>query len=713
MSQADESQPDHHSQETHLPQQSASSLGVPVQNSTSAPASQPVPSPSLRPLSRYTAAGFVGFWASIWHAIAPTYGSADGDPREGFHRPSTEELLGRQPGRDGSTCLTCVWDASDGVAVCPEDPAAAEAVNIFLAEELARSCRYNKSHAAFTADLLAFKNNPHVSAEIKEGLKGLDTYEKVLRKLEYVGGMKTYVYDVCPGTKKNPCNVIYRGEHRTCHHCPRPGCNQARYNKHKKGRKLLYYLPISDWLKAAWADADISRGMAWYAERPQNDNMFRDHFDGTTWKENFCVDPIIAANGGPGNCVGLEFCADGVNPFKRKPYSMWFGALSIRNLPPQARHSIDSMHVCFIVPGPKKPSDFSPYLDIITDELDLLYWEGFEAKKAGFEEMASNTTKTIYPGSWTWLPGHNTVLRKKCCHLNGSLPADTNHPEYRTNAFLREAAILGDADLARGISTKDENHSVKQTGVQGSHPFYKLAYWDEQKMRGPDLMHTVYGEVKGCFQMLSGVAYSAPANSADIVREYEAKLNKRYSQPQASGARNKKGAKQKLPFVLSTEQQVAVSDTLSNITEKGHVPSGWSTVNLQHCFRNPGWLKAHDWLLLAGPIGKYALQGLLPPRQEAVLFAYLDALTKLTAKEFSVAAAASLKEEVIECLANMELEFPAWELDINRHMILHLAESIPAQGPPWASAMWSYERLWNRMCQWKAQNNHPEAVMAG
>lgn len=61
--------------------------------------------------------------------------------------------------------------------------------------------------------------------------------------------------------------------------------------------------------------------------------------------------------------------------------------------------------------------------------------------------------------------------------------------------------------------------------------FYTCVHCCPQ-MRGPDLMHTVYGEVKGCFQMLSGVAYSAPANSAHIVREYEAKLNKRYSQPQ-------------------------------------------------------------------------------------------------------------------------------------------------------------------------------------
>jgi hypothetical protein len=32
-------------------------------------------------------------------------------------------------------------------------------------------------------------------------------------------------------------------------------------------------------------------------------------------------------------------------------------------------------------------SDFSPYLDIVTDELDCLYWEGIEVKAANTEEV--------------------------------------------------------------------------------------------------------------------------------------------------------------------------------------------------------------------------------------------------------------------------------------------------------------------------------------
>ena len=66
--------------------------------------------------------------------------------------------------------------------------------------------------------------------------------------------------------------------------------------------------------------------------------------------------------------------------------------------------------------------------------------------------------------------------------------------------------------------------------------------------------------------------------------------------------------KHKHPFVLSNEQQKQVAQTLSSIRDEGHIPIGWSTLNLQHCFEHPSYLKAHDWLLLAGPIGKYVLQ---------------------------------------------------------------------------------------------------------
>ena len=68
------------------------------------------------------------------------------------------------------------------------------------------------------------------------------------------------------------------------------------------------------------------------------------------------------------------------------------------------------------------------------------------------------------------------------------------------------------------------------------------------------------------------------------------------------------GSPKRPPFVLSNESQKSVSQTLHEMTDQGHIPNSWTTSNLRHCFEHPSFLKAHDWLLLAGPVGKYVLQ---------------------------------------------------------------------------------------------------------
>ena len=76
-----------------------------------------------------------------------------------------------------------------------------------------------------------------------------------MRRLEQAGGLVTYVYDICPN---DLCSAVFRGEHRDHTECPR--CKGKRYKETtSKAAKQLYYLPVSDWLGAAWADPDIAR----------------------------------------------------------------------------------------------------------------------------------------------------------------------------------------------------------------------------------------------------------------------------------------------------------------------------------------------------------------------------------------------------------------------------------------------------------------------
>ncbi len=153
---------------------------------------------SSRKPSIYAAAGLCGWWASFWSATDCT-------------RPSKEELKGRQPGQDGSRSVRCTLDTETGLlmieinlqflticvamtlawqelstklwlagaASCSEDAGAAKVVNEYLAEEVARACRNNKTHNCFSADLQAFKGSEHVKDAIKLGLAGLETYAQV------------------------------------------------------------------------------------------------------------------------------------------------------------------------------------------------------------------------------------------------------------------------------------------------------------------------------------------------------------------------------------------------------------------------------------------------------------------------------------------------------------------------------------------------------
>ena len=169
-----------------------------------------------------------------------------------------------------------------GTASCPEEAEAAEMVNRYLAEEVARACKNNKTHSCFTSDFQAFKNSDHVKDKIKKGLKGLENFDQVgcsphlsclcsfsppflkpcltatslqvMRRLETAGGMMTYVYDICHA---DSCSAVYRGEHRDCLYCPR--CGKSRFQEKSGKAKHLHYLPVNGWLGAAWADPDIKR----------------------------------------------------------------------------------------------------------------------------------------------------------------------------------------------------------------------------------------------------------------------------------------------------------------------------------------------------------------------------------------------------------------------------------------------------------------------
>ena len=64
-----------------------------------------------------------------------------------------------------------------------------------------------------------------------------------------------------------------------------------------------------------------------------------------------------------------------------------------------------------------------------------------------------------------------------------------------------------------------------------------------------------------------------------------------------------------------------------------------------------------------------------------------------------------------QVLTRLEQLLPAWELNMNRHMMLHLAAAVRQHGPCWAWSMFGFERLWDRLTRCMFQTSHPEATM--
>lgn len=100
------------------------------------------------------------------------------------------------------------------------------------------------------------------------------------------------------------------------------------------------------------------------------DGCMADVYDTPLWKR-FTSDPQMKEASLP---IALTACTDGASPFKRRAYSFWPVAVECLSLPPWVRHTLFASHLLMLIPGPYKPKDFQPFLEIFVDELIHLYW---------------------------------------------------------------------------------------------------------------------------------------------------------------------------------------------------------------------------------------------------------------------------------------------------------------------------------------------------
>lgn len=170
-----------------------------------------------------------------------------------------------------------------------------------------------------------------------------------------------------------------------------------------------------------------------------------------------------------------------------------------------------------------------------------------------------------------------------------------------------------------------------------------------------------------------------------------------------------RGAQATLPFLLSDRK--SAMERAQAFREASILPKRLRESNIAAWIENPQWLKTHDWRLLGGLAGKYMIVDFLGSRQYHHIAAFLSTCSRLWAKQMTRDEIASIQADIRIQLAELEHWLPTAELGILRHLLVHVADYISIGGPPWTSAMWTYERLWGRLCRWMHQNTHPATSM--
>lgn len=75
--------------------------------------------------------------------------------------------------------------------------------------------------------------------------------------------------------------------------------------------------------------------------------------------------------------IVISINADGFSPYRRSQHSITPIVAMILNLPESLRHQANNLILVGLIPGPKAPASYNPYMQMVVDELKKLFTIGF------------------------------------------------------------------------------------------------------------------------------------------------------------------------------------------------------------------------------------------------------------------------------------------------------------------------------------------------
>ena len=407
-------------------------------------------------------------------------------------------------------------------------------------------------------------------------------------------------YDVCP----QDC-IIYSGMYSECIICPK--CGESRY-KQKKAAKTFKYLPLTARIARLYQTENLAKLLQAHGVRDDN-GFLSDILDTDHWKKEW-----FGANGEFNSDTGcvLNFCTDGVNPFKTMhlTYSMWPLMVSILNFPVSFRKSVGGILVLGIIPGNgrKEAYHLDPYIGIVVEELLVLaechiYYPSYMS--APIQIQAKLLQYVLdFPGISKLLQLPSTGAIKGCpwCGIVGKYSKAYRKTIYLDNRrYLKDVCVLrdnsnfvGDRNELRCApaalteieikdgrlkydtlpNTNQKKKFAKENGVKGSYALMKLPYHRYHHHVQPDGMHTVCDFMEHILTWLTG------KKSEEILQTGEAEF------------RPGKRKREETIAVLSDQEKSLGNERCANLT----FPSSYSGYK-GDIFNSPKIVlkKTHGW----------------------------------------------------------------------------------------------------------------------
>ena len=139
----------------------------------------------------------------------------------------------------------------------------------------------------------------------------------------------------------------------------------------------MYYLGVESRLRALLSDPVIARYMFNLQGKRDASAEVRNIQQSKGWEEHITMDEEFST-GNDGRNIVLSGFMDGFQSFRKVARTLTPIICQILNLPENLRHRAEFIMLVALIPGPREPKNYAPYLKIFVEELNRLYQVGFE-----------------------------------------------------------------------------------------------------------------------------------------------------------------------------------------------------------------------------------------------------------------------------------------------------------------------------------------------